>query len=52
MELLYKTTIKEEADAFEIKAYKQYPKEALYRFQYRSTDGNFYYEVLLNTDWL
>lgn len=52
MKLLYKTTDKDKADAFEREAYKQYPKMAIYRFQYRSNDGNFYYEILLNPNWL
>lgn len=52
MELLYKTTDKKKAEEFEIEMYKQYPKMAIYRFQYRAKDGNFYYEIILNTNWL
>lgn len=52
MKLLFKTTSEEEAEKFQIKAIKKYNAMAIYRFQYRSNDGNFYYEILLNENWL
>ena len=52
MKLLLKTTDKDEALAFEREAQKKYGGMAIYRFQYRAIDGNFYYEILLNPIWL
>lgn len=52
MKLLYNTTDEKKADAFEREAQKRYTPMAIYRFQYRSNDGNFYYEILLNPNWL
>lgn len=48
MLLLAKTTDEKKADAFQRAAQKHYTIWAVYRFQYRSKDGNFYYEILLN----
>lgn len=52
MKLLLKTTNQKEADQAERNAQKQYGGMAVYRFQYRAKDGNFYYEILLNENWL
>ena len=52
MKLLFKTTDEKSADEFERKAQEQYGGMAIYRFQYSSVDGNFYYEILLNPIWL
>ena len=48
MKLLFKTTYDQEAYVFLGEAQKQYGCSAIYLFRYRSNDGNFYYEVLLN----
>lgn len=48
MILLAKTTDANKADAFQRVAQSRYTIWAIYRFQYRSKDGNFYYEILLN----
>lgn len=52
MKLLFRTTNQEEAEQAQKQAQKQYGAMAVYRFQYRSKDGNFYYEILLNENWL
>lgn len=52
MTTLLKTTNKKEADKFQAEAQKKYGGMAVYRFQYRSNDGNFYYEILLNSLWI
>lgn len=52
MKLLFKTTNEKDAIDFEREAQKQYGGMAVYRFQYRAIDGNFYYEILLNPIWL
>lgn len=52
MKLLLKTTNENEATEFQRKAAEQYGGMAVYRFQYRAKDGNFYYEILLNENWL
>lgn len=52
MKLLFKTTDKDEAMKFEAEASKKYGCMAVYRFQYWANDGKFYYEILLNENWL
>lgn len=52
MKLLLKTTDQKVAHEFQAEAQKKYGAMAVYRFQYRSNDGNFYYEILLNENWL
>lgn len=52
MKLLLKTTSEAEAEEFQREASKKYGKMAVYRFQYWSNDGNFYYEILLNENWI
>lgn len=52
MKLLFKTTDEREAHKFEAEAQKKYGVMAVYRFQYQSNDGNFYYEILLNEMWV
>lgn len=52
MKLLFKTTNERRADEFEKEAQMKYGGMAVYRFQYQSNDGNFYYEILLNEMWL
>lgn len=52
MILLLKTTNQKEAEAFQKEASKKYGVMAVYRFQYKSNDGNFYYEILLNENWV
>ena len=47
---LCKTTSREEADFVEKTLTKKYGMWAIYRFQYWSNDGNFYYEILLRED--
>ena len=49
---LVRTTSKARADKAEKKAQAVYGGMAIYRFQYRANDGNFYYEILLNPLWL
>ena len=49
---LVRTTSKARAERLEAKAQAVYGGMAIYRFQYRANDGNFYYEILLNTMWL
>lgn len=49
---LFKTTDKEEALRYERNAIRILGHLAVYRFQYQSSDGNFYYEILLGTHWL
>lgn len=48
MKLLFKTTDEKKAHEYEAMAEKKYGMWNIYRFQYRSNDGNFYYEILLN----
>ena len=52
MKLLIKTTDKEKALEIEKEAQKIYGGAAVYRFQYQSNDGKFYYEILLNEIWI
>lgn len=52
MELLFKTTDEKAAIEYEREAQKKYGCMAVYRFQYNASDGNFYYEILLNQIWL
>lgn len=52
MKLLFKTTDENAAFEFEKKAQQQYSVMAIYRFQYRAKDGRFYYEILLNENWI
>ena len=52
MKTLFKTTDQKAAFKFEQEAQKRYGCMAIYRFQYQGSDGNFYYEILLNPDWL
>lgn len=52
MRTMLKTTNKKEADEKWKELAAQYGKMAVYTFQYRSIDGNFYYEILLNDNWL
>ena len=52
MKLLFKTTSEEAALNFQREAQEQYGGIAIYRFQYRAIDGNFYYEILLNPIWI
>lgn len=52
MKLLFKTTDEKAASEFEREAQVKYGGMAVYRFQYRAIDGNFYYEILLNPIWL
>lgn len=52
MELFLKTTDEKEAKKFEAELEKKYGIMAVYRFQYRAKDGNFYYEILLNREWV
>lgn len=48
MTTLLKTVNSSEADIFEAQMQKKYGCMAIYRFQYKANDGNFYYEILLN----
>lgn len=52
MKLLFKTTSEKDALRFTKEAQAKYGYFAIYGFQYEANDGNFYYEVLLNEDWL
>ena len=52
MKRLFRTTSKVKAEEFQKEASKTYGAAAVYRFQYWSNDGNFYYEILLNEIWL
>ena len=52
MKLLFKTTDEKAALDFEKKAQNEYGLMPVYRFQYWSNDGKFYYEILLNEIWL
>lgn len=52
MKLLLKTTDETEAKKFEAAMQKKYNPMAIWRFQYRSNDGYFYYEILLDPIWL
>lgn len=45
-QLIYKTQNKKEADEQQILACEKYSPADVYRFQYQSNDGNFYYEIL------
>ena len=49
---LIKTTNKEDALRCERNAQRILGPSAVYRFQYQSNDGNFYYEILINPDWI
>ena len=49
---LIKTTNKEDALRCERNATRILGHLAVYRFQYQSNDGNFYYEILINPDWI
>lgn len=49
---LIKTTNKEDALRCERNAMRILGHLAVYRFQYQSNDGNFYYEILINPDWI
>lgn len=49
---LFKTTDKEAALRYERNAVRILGRLPVYRFQYQSNDGNFYYEVLLNPHWI
>lgn len=52
MKTMLKTTNKKEAYEKWKELSAIYGAMAIYRFQYRSKDGNFYYELLLNENWL
>ena len=49
---LIKTTNKAEALRCERNAQRILGGMAVYRFQYQSSDGNFYYEILINPNWI
>lgn len=52
MTLLLKTTNKQIALAVEKVMIAKYGDLAIYWFQYNANNGKFYYEVLLNDNWV